>query len=187
MINYIRSHDSDFDTDHLTLSGFSAGANLAMANAVNAPAGTVKGVVSFYGNTDMTKSHTAPDEKIYDSGVILPPWLRKFFYACYILPSQDRADPRLSPAFAAVERWPGHVFLACGTADSLHDAGRSMAAHLSAKGHRDASFESIEEEAHAFDKAPKKETPSAKRKERMYEMAIAMIKRAHSDNRPANA
>ncbi|EXJ78016.1 hypothetical protein A1O3_09175 [Capronia epimyces CBS 606.96] len=179
VLSYIQNHSSDFDVSRLTIGGFSAGANLAMALAVTSPPGSIVGLASFYGNTDLTSVYPAPNEKSYDAGTVLPAWLRRFFYRCYVLPNQDRADPRLSPANAPLDRWPKHVFLACGTADSLHEAGRIMIDRLRESGHRDAEFLSVEREAHAFDKSAKEGSPTEKKTQEVYRKALAMIERSH--------
>lgn len=152
-----------------------------MALAVNAPRGLIKGLVSIYGNADMTKSYPAPSD-IYDSGVILPAWVRKFFYKCLVLPGQGRDDTRLSPAYAEIERWPERCLFACGTADSLHGSGEVMAKRI--KGERgtgvDVEFMSVEREAHAFDKGVKgNKADTARRTVEVYKRAVELVERAH--------
>jgi acetyl esterase/lipase len=181
VLSYLQAHSSDFDTEHLTISGFSAGANIAMALAVNAPSNSLAGIAAIYGNADMTKAYPAPDPTAYDSGGILPGWLRSFFYKCLVLPGQDVSDPRLSPTYAPLNRWPKHCFFACGTADSLHDSTKVVAGKLKEAGHADVEFMSVEREAHAFDKAPKEGSPTRKRRDEMYRRAMEMVKRAQKD------
>ena len=179
LVAYLHRHAADFDVQHLTLSGFSAGGGLAMTAAVTQPQGTAAGVACFYSNPDMTRNYPAPDDKSFDSGMVLPGWLRAFFYRCYVLPGQDRGDPRLSARFAKIERWPEHVFLACGMADSLHDAGKMLVEELKGNGHQDATFLSVEREAHGFDKRVKEGSATEHRRHVMYEQAVEMIGRAH--------
>lgn len=179
VVSYIQNRPDDFDVKRLTVGGFSAGANLAMALAVRSPPGHISGVVSFYGNTDMTQTYAAPDTKNYDGGLILPDWLRAFFYKAYVLPREERSDTRLSPAFAPLDRWPKHVFCACGTADSLHEPERILVQRLKDAGHEDAEFASVEREAHSFDKNVKVGSQTEKRRAKVYEQAIEMIKRAN--------
>lgn len=181
VFNYIQSQHEDFDASHLTVSGFSAGANIAMALAVNLPIDTIAGVVSFYGNTDMTKVYPAPDPRNFDCGAVLPEWMRRFFYRCYILPDQDRADTRLSPAKAALTRWPKHVLMICGTADSLHESSRVVTENLKKHKHPDAQFASVERAAHAFDKDTKVGSLAEVRKSSTYRAAISMICRAQGN------
>lgn len=180
VLSYVRAQSSDFDTRHLTIGGFSAGANIAMSVAVNSPPGSVAGLVSVYGNTDMTRAYPTPETE-YDGGMVLPGWLRWFFYKCLILPGQDKADRRLSPAYAPIERWPKHVYFACGAADSLHGAGKAMAEKLNAEGHMDVDFFSVGHAAHAFDKRVKEGSRSEKGRDETYQQAIEMIERAHTD------
>ena len=152
-----------------------------MSLAVNSQPGTIAGLVSIYGNTDMTTVYSAPNVKEFDSGAVLPNWLRRFFYMCYILPDQDRADTRLSPAKAALDRWPRHVFMACGTADSLHEASRVMIDRLRTAGHKDVEFMSVKREAHAFDKSVGDGSPTEEKKAAVYQKAIELIRRAQKD------
>jgi len=186
VLNYISNHAADFDIEHITISGFSAGAALAMTTAVNYPPQQaqsgmhISGLVSIYGNPDMTNAYAAPDVKAYNSGVVLPDWLRTFFYKCYILPDQDRADTRLSAAYESrIDKWPDHVFLACGTADSLHESGERLVQKLKGLGHADVEFLSVEREAHAFDKGVKVGSQTETRRNVMYEKAVELVLRAH--------
>lgn len=181
VFNYIQNQRDEFDVAHITFSGFSAGANLIMALAVNSPADSVAGLISFYGNADMTSSYPAPDVKNFDGGVVIPDRMRRFFYKCYILPGQDRADTRLSPAKAESGRWPKHVLMACGTADSLYVSAQLVVEQLEKVGHGDAEFLSIEREAHGFDKGTKPGSVNEERKNLMYEKAFELVERAHID------
>lgn len=181
VINFIQNQYEQFDASHITVSGFSAGANLAMALSVNLPVDTIAGVVSFYGNTDMTTVYPAPDPRNFDSGAVLPEWLRRFFYRCYILPDQDRSDSRLSPAKAALARWPKHVLMICGTADSLHESSRVVIENLKKHKHPDAQFLSVEQGAHGFDKDRRVGSRAKIKKDSIYKAAIDTIRRAQGN------
>lgn len=80
-----------------------------------------------------------------------------------------------------MDRWPAHVFVACGTADSLFVNGEHLVKDLVAKGHGDVTFLPVENEAHAFDKRVKKGSVSEKRRGEMYGRALEMIERAYED------
>lgn len=50
--------------------------------------GKIQALITMYANPDLTRFHVAP-ETSFESGLILPGWLRTFFYYCYLLPGQS--------------------------------------------------------------------------------------------------
>lgn len=174
---YIASQPTSFDLSHTTLSGFSAGGNLAMGLAVALPASAIKGLISIYGNPAIYEVPPPPPFSTFSAGLILPAFIRTFFYQSLILPGVDRMDLRLSPALAGGERWPEEVFVACGEADSLWQPGKDLVAKLEKDGKK-VGWMSVEDSAHAFDKAGmgmSKETKA--RVDAMYGQAVALVKR----------
>ncbi|KAL8277715.1 hypothetical protein RQP46_009837 [Phenoliferia psychrophenolica] len=173
---YLASQPAEFSLSQVTLSGFSAGGNLAMALAVSLPPSSIRGLVSIYANPDISTVPAPPPSKTFTAGLILPPFIRSYFYKALILPSVDRTDTRLSPALAGAERWPENVFVACGSADSLWFPGKDLVEKLKGMG-KHVEWMGVEDAAHAFDKGIGM-TPAMKVKvDEMYGQAIALVKR----------
>lgn len=161
--------DVEFDEKRISVSGFSAGGNLALSiSSSGSPtvprpdaSGSTKqspfrAVCAFYASPDLSKPHVAPS-KSFDGGLVVPAILRAFFYKCLLAggrpaptPSgggpavEQTKDPRLSVTFSDTANFPRHVYLACGQADSLHDPGQALVGRLVKEGHPDATFTSVE-------------------------------------------
>ncbi|KAF7973480.1 hypothetical protein HWV62_15088 [Athelia sp. TMB] len=176
---YLAAHPDQFDTSNIFVSGFSAGGNLAVAVSALLGPERVKGVVAIYPSLDFTKRHPAPVKNML-SGTPLPDWLCDFFEDSYVLPDQPKDDPRLSPLFVSVDQFPKHIYLACGDADLLYQANAELAQKLRDAGHQDVKFDRFGQEGHGFDKFAKKGSVSIATKERMYNTAVDIIKRAIS-------
>ncbi|KAI5481168.1 hypothetical protein MNV49_005603 [Pseudohyphozyma bogoriensis] len=136
----------------LSLSGFSAGGNLAMVVSTILPVGLVKTLAAYYPLTDMTDSRKSPiPQSQRHSGVAVPSWVGRFFYSCYRLRDQSKSDPLVSPAFSDVARWPKHVVVVCGDADDLYESARELVERLRSGG-VEAEFVGVDKGGHAFDK-----------------------------------
>lgn len=185
---YVLSHPSLYDPDKITLSGFSAGANIALVVAATAGSGalgpdiSIAAVASLYGNPFIgLPCPPAPATK-YEDGMILNTGMRRFFYNQYLLPGQDRNVLSLSPGLADVGVWPKRVLVACGDADALWGHGRKLVEKLEKGGHKGVEWMGVEGSAHAFDKNVKTEGARAKRA-RMNEAVAEMIRSATREGR----
>ncbi|KZP26903.1 alpha/beta-hydrolase [Athelia psychrophila] len=176
VLAYLGAHPDRFDASNIFLSGFSAGGCLALSTSASLGPNRIKGVVAIYAPLDFTTRHAAP-EKSYLSGMALPGWLCDRFDVSYVLPGQPRDDPRLSPIFAPWNRFPKHVYAACGDGDILYQSNVEWMQKLKDAGHQDATFEKIEREGHGFDKFAKEGSESAAKRDNMYAAAIDMINR----------
>lgn len=185
IVAYVQSQPERYDVDHLTASGFSAGGNLALSLATSTPS-RFSAVCGFYASVKLDSQHEAP-EKEHDSGVVIPPFVRRFFYRCLVVDHpKGLSSPRISVSYQPTSSFPPHVSLACGRADALYSPAEELVARLKREGHPDAAFLSLEREAHAFDKQAKSGTKSGERKERMYEAAFETIKRSYAYDRQAD-
>lgn len=177
VLAYIGAHPVQFDKSNIFVGGFSAGGNIALSISTTLGPERIKGVVGIYPPLDFTKRHPPP-EKTMLNGMPLPDWICDRFDDSYILPSQAKDEPRLSPVFAPVSQFPKHVYLACGDADPLYQANAELAQKLQEAGHQYIKFDRIEQEGHAFDKTVKEGSPSAAKKAKMYSAAVEMINQA---------
>ena len=139
----------------------------------------VLGLAGIYGQTVFDQSHPAPrpaDES--EAGVALPSAFRKLSYNSYLPPSIDRSEPIISTLNAPVEAWPRHVFLGCGDCDTLFVPNRLLHEKLSTGGHPHVEFMTVERVNHGFDKMAKPGTAVERKRDEMYERAIAVLKAA---------
>ncbi|KAF7964879.1 hypothetical protein HWV62_1951 [Athelia sp. TMB] len=179
VVSHLTTLPDQYDVSNIFLSGFSAGGTLALSVGTTLGPDIIKDVVAAYPAVDCSKQYVAP-EKEFSAGFVIPRWMGDLYYDAYILPDQSRKDPRVSPLFAAAERFPRHLYLACGRADSLFEPTAMLAQKLKDAGHQDLTFSPIEGEAHSYDKRAMEGSISAGRRDRMYAEAVLMIERAMS-------
>ncbi|KAM0754381.1 alpha/beta-hydrolase [Meredithblackwellia eburnea MCA 4105] len=175
--NHLKSEPSVYDLTRVTLSGFSAGANLAMALSISLPAGTIHSLATFYGNPNISEPLPPSPEAKFTSGVLAPEALRRLSYDCYLLPSQSRTDVRVSPVLAPVNLWPKNVFVTCGRADTLWSHNQALVDYLE-KGGKDVSWISVSGAAHAFDKVPRNPDEGTRKNiDEAYESAVDVLRK----------
>jgi acetyl esterase/lipase len=175
--HYLAANPGQYDASNIFLSGFSAGGNIALVTASTLGPERVKGVIVLYAPIDFTKPHIVPEKRIL-AGFIIPPFVRSIFDGSYMLPSQPRTDPRVSPILGSTENVPNHVYLACGNADSLYDPAVEFVERLKDAGHQDAEFVGLDCMAHAFDMLAKEGTEAEEKKNKVYGDAVDLINRA---------
>src|ERR1700761_5362863 len=183
VIAYILSNPSTFDVNRITVGGFSAGGNIAMSLAATLMGkNQCRGVIGIYANPDVTRRLPAPGTE-FVNGVVIPSWVRKFFYRCLINPrTASRDDLRLSPGLDP-SLFPKYVFLACGTADNLYVTGEELIRRLKKEqryGEDEAVWVSVDKEAHGFDKAFKEGSVTEGKVKVMYDAAVETIRRAQA-------
>ena len=176
IVHFLVARPDQYDVSNIFLGGSSAGGNIALAAASTLGPQRVKGVIAFYPPVDFTNQRSAP-KKHLNAGVAIPPFAREFFDRSYILPSQDRADPRLSIIFAPVESFPGHIYLVCGKADGLHYSTEKLVERLKGAGHKSVELVEPADMGHAFDLFSEGYEAEEK-KHQAYDGAVDMINRA---------
>ncbi|OJJ03426.1 hypothetical protein ASPVEDRAFT_42903 [Aspergillus versicolor CBS 583.65] len=180
VVKYILSRPSEFDPTHLSLSGFSAGGNLALGVAIAGtfPKGVFRSLLLFYPPTNFTIDPSlkmAPDP----SGAPIPANVARFFNQCYI-GAQDPRCPLLSPALADVDRLPENVLIITCACDSLAPETESFAQRASEERGR-GSFHLVSKRIdgvnHAWDKFTGKGSEGEKKRDEAYAMAIKLLER----------
>lgn len=122
VLRYLRAHGPErygIDPGLVTTSGFSAGANLAIATARTAP-DAVKASVTFYAPVDlrlppMDKPRSAGFPKRDPMAFLLP------LFDSYPAPvrAQNMGNPRMSPILAALEDLPENMLLVVAGIDII--------------------------------------------------------------------
>ncbi|GAD92771.1 hypothetical protein NECHADRAFT_82652 [Paecilomyces variotii No. 5] len=166
----ITTQSSRFDARNIVLSGFSAGANLALVassslqqqlkqNLLSAAAATeqgfdIKATVAFYPVTNFT---ILPEAKVVPKPRYpISPAIGHVFDACYVPDSvADRSvmrNPLLSPSLADEGSFPDTVVIVTCEGDTLAPEANELAERLKGEGRRKVVNVQLEGVGHAFDK-----------------------------------
>ncbi|KAJ5162226.1 hypothetical protein N7492_007618 [Penicillium capsulatum] len=174
-INYILGRPDEFDLSHVSLSGFSAGANLVLAaSATLFPPDTFRSLVSFYPALDLSTdaaTKVAPDPR----GRVIPVFVARMFNKCYVPPTFDRRDPRISPRFAPRDRFPRRLLMITAEGDSLAHEGEELAGELQQLPGWYVVSQRMDGCHHAWDKRTRPGTLQHRAKERAYGLAVELL------------
>ncbi|KAB8072465.1 Alpha/Beta hydrolase protein [Aspergillus leporis] len=177
VVNWALNRPQEFDPSRLAISGFSAGANLALVgSAASFPPGTFRSVLAFYPGLDFLlnpKGVAAPEA----GGQPIPGFILRIFKQCYLLGGVDPRDPRVCPSFADSERFPRNVLMITAGYDSLAGDGEKLAARLAENPNHFVVSERMEKCNHAWDKLARKGTREWEVRERAYNLAVEMLQR----------
>lgn len=177
-INYVLGRPDEFDLTRISLSGFSAGANLVLAVSANVfPEDTFRSLIAFYPVTDLSPgsgSKVAPNAQEKKK---IPPFVARLFNRCYVPVGVDHRDPRISPRFAQVERFPRRVLMITADGDNLAPEGEELAAQVSKLEGRHVVCRRMVGCAHGWDKSTRSSSPQhqVEAKEQAYRLAVEML------------
>ena len=173
-INYIRSRTKEFDPAQISLSGFSAGGNLALAATSSLfPRDTFRSLLAFYPVTDLSAEPTSKFAPVA-GGRAIPLPLARLFNRCYTS-GFDKRDPRISPHFAKADQFPRRVLVITADGDSLALEAEDLAQRIKALEGRHVVSERMQGCSHAWDKRTRPGTPQYEAKERAYQLAVNML------------
>ncbi|KAJ5780414.1 Alpha/beta hydrolase fold-3 [Penicillium paradoxum] len=174
-IRYVLTNPDEFDLNHVSLSGFSAGGNLALVAASNLfPRDTFRSLVTIYPVTDLSLD---PALKIAPTrgDFVIPIPVMRLFDRCYIPSSLDKRDPRLSPLYAPADRFPRRMLIITADGDTLAVEAEALAQKIQdLKGWHVDSYRMIGC-SHGWDKGTRAGTPQHEAKERAYQLAFDML------------
>lgn len=177
-IKYAMSRTEEFDLSRISLSGFSAGANLVLAaSATLFPPNTFRSLIAFYPPVDLAPdaaTKVAPDP----SGRVIPIPVARLFTRCYVPPGMDKRDPRISPKYADLHRFPHRLLVITCDGDSLALEGEELAQKLEKLPGRHVVSERMAGCNHAWDKRTRAGTPQREARDRAYALAVDMLNEA---------
>jgi acetyl esterase/lipase len=177
-IKYALSQSEEFDSSRISLSGFSAGGNLVLAaSATLFPPNTFRALLAFYPALDLASdpaTKVAPDP----SGRVIPIPVARLFNRCYVPPGVDKRDPRISPNYADLERFPHRMLMITAEGDSLALEGEDLAQKLEKLPGRHVVSERMGGCNHAWDKRTRAGTPQREARDRAYTLAVDMLNEA---------
>lgn len=177
-INYVLGRPDEFDLTHVSLSGFSAGANLILATSANLfPPDTFRSLIAFYPVTDLSAGTGTKAAPRLQEKKQIPSFVARLFNRCYVPAGVDPRDPRVSPRFAQVDRFPRRMLMITCDGDNLAPEGEELAAQVQELQGRHVVRQRMVGCAHAWDKATRSGSPQhhVEAKERAYRLAVAML------------
>ncbi|KAJ6157589.1 hypothetical protein N7470_005181 [Penicillium chermesinum] len=162
-VKYVLGRPDEFDLTRLSISGFSAGGNLALAAAATLfPQDTFRSVLAIYPSVDLSRPITekiAPDS----TGRPLPNRVLRFFRPAYF------------PALAPLERFPRRVLMITASGDSLCLEAERLAESLKSVPGSHVVCERMQQCSHGWDKKPRAGPAQAAATKKAYGLAVEML------------
>ncbi|KAL4402060.1 hydrolase [Malassezia pachydermatis] len=164
VVNWVFTQPDKFDLSRVSMTGFSAGGNLALSTTNRLGRDKITAVVSFYAPLDATTSGAPVGfrgnyTKEFRSGVELLPWAFSGFFSSFVPMQTDPGDPYLSVINSPLDRFPDYVLFVAGMSDVMYSDSKAMYEHMVESGtigqKQHCRFLQVPNEAHAFDEQPK--------------------------------
>lgn len=175
VIHWVMGQPEKYDLTRLSISGFSAGGNLAIvAASVLMPPNTFRSVLAFYPGVDMASDPAgkiAPD----CSGKMIPPRIARFFSRCYIPVDFDPRDPRISPLFADLRSFSSKLLIITAARDNMAPEAEDFASRVKEQSGSDVVLHRMEGCEHGWDKFPNAGPVQEAAKWKAYSMAIDLL------------
>lgn len=177
VVNYIYSLPAEYDRTRMSISGFSAGANLSLsASSMMLPRNTFRSVIAFYPPADMAgqpETKTPPD----NSGKRIPPFMARIFDGAYYQ-DNDPYDPRISPFYAPAGNFPASVYIVTPARDYLADEGAALAERIRREGGgKYVLHRRVEGCGHGWDKHAAAGSHEERMRDETYSMVVEILKR----------
>lgn len=174
-IKWVLSKPDLFDLSKLSLSGFSAGGNLALvASSALFPKQTFDNAIAIYPPTDLAKdpsTKTPPDT----SGKPIPSWLCNIFDDAYMPPGVDRKGPTVSPFYTDGERFPDKLLIITCACDSLCLETEALADKIRAVPGKSVVSKRMDGCNHAWDKSCNPGSMQEKAKNDAYNLVVKTL------------
>ncbi|CAG8243332.1 unnamed protein product [Penicillium salamii] len=188
VVSWVRSQPERFDLSLISLSGFSAGANIALAVASSSdifPVGEkniFNAVISFYGPMDMslpTPEKPQADRSNWIMRDIFPPFSH-LCHKCLNLDRVDPTDPRMSPIKADPKNFPANVLMITAAQDPFAIEAEKLSEVLNNTEGKYSVSQRMENCAHGWDKEAVRGSSQCQAKIEAYDLAVDMLKRRSS-------
>lgn len=175
-VRWVLEQPERFDLSRVAISGFSAGANLALvASSSLFPPGTFRSILAFYPSVAaFVDPYTlvAPET----GGRPFPAFVLSLFRQCYVQsPDISLRDPRIAPTLADLSRFPRNVLFITAGYDNLAIEAEKLASRLDEDPDRHVVHERMEKCDHAWDKLAREGTRGWDLKEKAYRLAVEML------------
>ncbi|KAM5349738.1 hypothetical protein ACJ41O_006243 [Fusarium nematophilum] len=178
-LQWVANQPDRFDLDRVAVSGFSAGATLALVAAsslrVQFPSLRIRAVVAFYPLTDLT---IEPALKTVPKPLRpCPTWVARLFNESYVPEVELRLDPRISPGLADLALFPSTVMILTCEGDIFSPEGDVLAERLMSL-ERKVYGRNLENARHGFDKDAEPGSLAWEQREFAYTMSINVLREA---------
>lgn len=185
-VTWVRSVPEQFDISCISLSGFSAGANIALAVSCSSSlfdskenSNVFRTVMSFYGPVDMatpTPQKPLADQSNFIMRNIFPPFSH-LCHKCLNFAGVDPRDRRLSPLFAEPSSFPDNVLIITAAQCAFAIEAEKLADNIRNVDGKHVVCERMYGCAHGWDKEAVQGTPQCEAKDKAYEMAASMLRK----------
>lgn len=181
-LRWVATKQDLFDSKRVALSGWSAGAQLALVAATELRTKVFKpscildivAVVAFYPETDLA---VAPETKTVPNPIKAhPPFMLHFFHDCFVPDKSMRADPLVSPSRADPASFPSTVAILTCEGDTFAPEALELAEKLD-DGKREVVVKNLEGVHHGFDKGAERGTKEWDRREEAYGLAVECLRK----------
>ncbi|EUC56657.1 alpha/beta hydrolase fold protein [Rhizoctonia solani AG-3 Rhs1AP] len=178
-IEYVLANtEGYFDTDRITIGGFSAGGALAITANASLPKGTLKGVISIYPSVEVSLKCATENPPVMSEGNVnsFPSSFIAMARDSYVSPGTDINDPRLSPVNVPLSLLPEHILIVVCEEDALRDEAVEYGKRLKAEGVK-VVMKEMKKIVHYWDKWAKigEETPTGIAKRETYQASVDML------------
>lgn len=177
VLRWVEGQGQQFDLKRIALSGFSAGANLALVAASELKAGlknlNIRAAYTFYPGVDWT---IPPESKIPEHPIDpLPVSAQHMFADCYVPRLEDRENPKASPGRADPAKYLGtKIMLLPCSGDIFGQEAVALGQKLKEAG-VDVQVEVVRDSAHGFDKTIKPKIFNEKERDRTYALVMKSL------------
>lgn len=156
VVQWVLSQSHRFDVNSVALSGFSAGAALALSTGNHLGPNKIRAISALYPPVNFQNVPSqSPVPHKPRSGVHLSPAIISLFNNSYVPDLSTRAEPRFKIGGLDPSRFPNHVFIATGDVDVLFPTARKYFEELGrTQKDKQITFVTVENEEHAWDKNP---------------------------------
>ncbi|CUA76386.1 hypothetical protein RSOLAG22IIIB_06250 [Rhizoctonia solani] len=178
-IKYVLANtEGYFDTNRITIGGFSAGGALAVTANATLPKGTLKGIISIYPSIELSLKYAIENPPVMSEGNVnsFPSSFIEMARDSYVPPGTDLKDPRLSPVNVPFSLLPEHILIVVCEEDALRDEAVEYGKNLKAAGVK-VVVKEMKKIVHYWDKWAKigENTPTGIAKREAYQASVDML------------
>lgn len=190
VVKWVQTQPQRFDASCISLSGFSAGANIALAVASSSDLyGGRNGeslfntLVSIYGPTDLALP--TPEKPVVDnSNWIMRKIFPKFSHTCHKLLNPQNIDPRdtrLSPGFSDPQNFPDNTLFITADQCAFAIEAEKLSEKISSVEGKVSLCRRMTECAHGWDKEAIRGTSQCESKDEAYALVVSSLQRGEDD------
>ncbi|CAG7939923.1 unnamed protein product [Penicillium nalgiovense] len=173
VVKWVLSRPTEFLPSRISISGFSAGGNLALVASSTLFPRQFEKVLAVYPAVNLFQdgaSKAAPDP----NGEPIPTWMTDIFTDCYV-GQNNKKDPRISPFFSAPESFPDKCCFVTCARDNLCPEAEDLAMQIKSAPGKLVYHRRMDECGHAFDKTYKLGSTEEKVKDAAYSFLISFL------------